>query len=151
MRPLDSSTEGESWWPITPAWIIEWRRMNAGSDISRHLIEAALAGSRQAIVGRGAAIEVFDARDTTGSRTKFVRCWKRSSRDYSRIAVSSSRKSPAGSASRSATPLPSGDVTSLARNVRQRYSRALLETLALIAYRQPITRAEIEEGPRRVR
>src|SRR5690348_2767946 len=26
-----------------------------------------------------------------------------------------------------------------------RYSRALLETLALIAYRQPITRAEIEE------
>ena len=27
----------------------------------------------------------------------------------------------------------------------QRYSRALLETLALIAYRQPITRGEIEE------
>src|SRR4051794_10498042 len=27
----------------------------------------------------------------------------------------------------------------------QRYSRALLETLALIAYRQPITRSEIEE------
>lgn len=27
----------------------------------------------------------------------------------------------------------------------QRYSRALLETLALIAYRQPITRAEVEE------
>ena len=27
----------------------------------------------------------------------------------------------------------------------QRYSRALMETLALIAYRQPITRAEIEE------
>lgn len=27
----------------------------------------------------------------------------------------------------------------------QKYSRALLETLALIAYRQPITRAEIEE------
>ena len=26
----------------------------------------------------------------------------------------------------------------------QRYSRALLETIALIAYRQPITRAEIE-------
>lgn len=27
----------------------------------------------------------------------------------------------------------------------QRYSRALLETLALIAYRQPVTRAEIED------
>src|SRR5690554_7209870 len=27
----------------------------------------------------------------------------------------------------------------------QRYSRALLETLALIAYRQPVTRGEIEE------
>jgi len=27
----------------------------------------------------------------------------------------------------------------------QRYSRALLETLALIAYRQPITRGEIED------
>jgi len=27
----------------------------------------------------------------------------------------------------------------------QRYSRALLETLALIAYRQPITRGDIEE------
>ena len=26
-----------------------------------------------------------------------------------------------------------------------RYSRAFLETLALIAYRQPITRAEVEE------
>ena len=26
-----------------------------------------------------------------------------------------------------------------------RYSRALLETLALVAYRQPITRGEIEE------
>jgi segregation and condensation protein B len=41
--------------------------------------------------------------------------------------------------------------TSLAREISrlwperpQRYSRALLETLALIAYRQPITRAEIE-------
>ena len=27
----------------------------------------------------------------------------------------------------------------------QKYSRALLETLALIAYKQPITRGEIEE------
>ena len=27
----------------------------------------------------------------------------------------------------------------------QRYSRALLETLAIIAYRQPITRGDIEE------
>jgi segregation and condensation protein B len=27
----------------------------------------------------------------------------------------------------------------------QRYSRALLETMALIAYRQPITRGEIED------
>ncbi|OBX37613.1 hypothetical protein A8U91_01988 [Halomonas elongata] len=27
----------------------------------------------------------------------------------------------------------------------QRYSRALLETLAMIAYRQPVTRADIEE------
>ncbi len=27
-----------------------------------------------------------------------------------------------------------------------RYSRAVLETLALIAYRQPITRGEIEDG-----
>ena len=30
----------------------------------------------------------------------------------------------------------------------QRYSRALLETLSLIAYRQPITRGEIEGDPR---
>ena len=28
-----------------------------------------------------------------------------------------------------------------------RYSRALLETLALIAYRQPVSRGEIEENP----
>jgi segregation and condensation protein B len=37
-----------------------------------------------------------------------------------------------------------GDVSKLWPERPQRYSRALLETLALIAYRQPITRAEIE-------
>jgi segregation and condensation protein B len=36
-------------------------------------------------------------------------------------------------------------VTRLWEDRPPRYSRALLETLALIAYRQPITRAEIEE------
>jgi segregation and condensation protein B len=36
-------------------------------------------------------------------------------------------------------------VTRLWEERPQRYSRALLETLALIAYRQPITRGEIEE------
>ena len=38
-----------------------------------------------------------------------------------------------------------GVVSRLWQERPQRYSRALLETLALIAYRQPITRAEIEE------
>ena len=37
-----------------------------------------------------------------------------------------------------------GEVARLWPERPQRYSRALLETLALIAYRQPITRAEIE-------
>jgi segregation and condensation protein B len=37
-----------------------------------------------------------------------------------------------------------GEVSRLFPERPQRYSRALLETLALIAYRQPITRAEIE-------
>lgn len=37
-----------------------------------------------------------------------------------------------------------GEVSRLWSERPQRYSRALLETLALIAYRQPITRAEIE-------
>jgi segregation and condensation protein B len=37
-----------------------------------------------------------------------------------------------------------GEVSRLWPERPQRYSRALLETLALIAYRQPITRAEIE-------
>ncbi|NIV19281.1 MAG: SMC-Scp complex subunit ScpB, partial [Gammaproteobacteria bacterium] len=36
-------------------------------------------------------------------------------------------------------------VTRLWTEKPARYSRALLETLALIAYRQPITRGEIEE------
>ena len=36
-------------------------------------------------------------------------------------------------------------VTRLWEDKPQRYSRALLETLALIAYRQPITRGDIEE------
>ncbi len=36
-------------------------------------------------------------------------------------------------------------VTRLREERPQRYSRALLETLALIAYRQPITRGDIEE------
>src|SRR4029077_3395778 len=36
------------------------------------------------------------------------------------------------------------NLSRLCRERARRYSRALLETLALIAYRQPITRAEIE-------
>lgn len=36
-------------------------------------------------------------------------------------------------------------ISRLSEERRPRYSRALLETLALIAYRQPITRAEIED------
>jgi segregation and condensation protein B len=36
-------------------------------------------------------------------------------------------------------------ITRLWEERPQRYSRALLETLALIAYRQPITRGDIEE------
>ncbi len=36
-------------------------------------------------------------------------------------------------------------VASLWQEKPQKYSRALLETLALIAYRQPVTRAEIED------
>ena len=39
----------------------------------------------------------------------------------------------------------SGPVSRLWQERPTRYSRALLETLALIAYRQPITRAEIED------
>ena len=41
-----------------------------------------------------------------------------------------------------------GWVSRLWTERQTRYSRALLETLALIAYRQPITRAEIELGSR---
>lgn len=36
-------------------------------------------------------------------------------------------------------------IAQVAQNKPSKYSRALLETIALIAYRQPITRAEIEE------
>ncbi|MCG8471846.1 MAG: SMC-Scp complex subunit ScpB, partial [Desulfobacterales bacterium] len=36
-------------------------------------------------------------------------------------------------------------ITGLWEEKPQRYTRALLETLALIAYRQPITRGEIED------
>lgn len=39
----------------------------------------------------------------------------------------------------------SDDLAGLFKEKAPRYSRALLETLALIAYRQPITRGEIEE------
>jgi segregation and condensation protein B len=39
----------------------------------------------------------------------------------------------------------SGEVSRLWQERPQRYSRALLETLALIAYRQPVTRGEIED------
>ncbi len=39
----------------------------------------------------------------------------------------------------------SEDLTVLFKERSPRYSRALLETLALIAYKQPITRGEIEE------
>jgi segregation and condensation protein B len=39
----------------------------------------------------------------------------------------------------------SGRLSRLWQERPSRYSRALLETLALIAYRQPITRAEIED------
>ena len=39
----------------------------------------------------------------------------------------------------------SGSISALWRERAPRYSRALLETLALIAYRQPVSRGEIEE------
>lgn len=39
----------------------------------------------------------------------------------------------------------SEDLATLFKEKSPRYSRALLETLALIAYKQPITRGEIEE------
>lgn len=39
----------------------------------------------------------------------------------------------------------SDDLASLFKEKAPRYSRALLETLALIAYKQPITRGEIED------
>lgn len=42
-------------------------------------------------------------------------------------------------------PMYSGWVQKLSHERPARYSRALLETLALIAYRQPVTRGEIED------
>src|SRR5438552_1296256 len=42
-------------------------------------------------------------------------------------------------------PIASPFVAKTLEDKPARYSRALLETLALIAYRQPITRSEIEE------
>ena len=40
---------------------------------------------------------------------------------------------------------PAGWVNRLFRERPQRYSQALLETLAIVAYRQPVTRGEIED------
>jgi segregation and condensation protein B len=54
------------------------------------------------------------------------------------------RSRRAAGATRSA-PRPSPGCARLWSERQTKYSRALLETLALIAYRQPITRAEIEQ------
>ena len=59
-------------------------------------------------------------------------------------AASSCTRSPAASSSAPTRPTPSG-CRSSSQQKPVRLSRALLETLAICAYRQPITRPEIDE------
>src|ERR1700729_1648408 len=107
----------------------------------KNVVEAALLAAGRPL-GLGGLISVFDERDESSSAEVRAALAALTAEDETRglelLEVASGYRIPI----RAAVPQP---VSRLWQERPAKYSRALLETLALIAYRQPITRGEIEQ------
>jgi len=109
---------------------------------TKHILEAALLAAN-ASLSFDKLVEVFTARGVDVERSELREALKALAEDYSgreielKETASGFRIQVRASAREWLQPL--------FEERAPRYTRALLETLALIAYRQPITRAEIEE------
>lgn len=108
----------------------------------KHVIEAALlAAGRPLTIDR--LSELFSAKSSTVDRPTLKRLLDTLSADYQGRGIELAEVS---SGYRIQVKRSISDwLNPLWEERAPRYTRALLETLALIAYRQPITRAEIEE------
>jgi len=108
----------------------------------KHVIEAALlAAGRPLTIDR--LSELFSAKSSTVDRPTLKRVLDTLSTDYQGRGIELAEVS---SGYRIQVKRSISDwLNPLWEERAPRYTRALLETLALIAYRQPITRAEIEE------
>jgi segregation and condensation protein B len=108
----------------------------------KHVVEAALlAAGRPLTIDR--LSEVFSAKNSTVDRPMLKRVLDTLSADYQGRGIELAEVS---SGYRIQVKRSISDwLNPLWEERAPRYTRALLETLALIAYRQPITRAEIEE------
>ena len=106
------------------------------------LLEAALFASARPI-----ATEELAALDhrTLAGRARSRRSMSCASTTTSKATASSSWRSAAAGRSSRAPSTPRRSSARSSRRVRRASRRAALETLAIIAYRQPIGRAEIEE------
>src|SRR4051812_42919052 len=108
----------------------------------KHVIEAALlAAGRPLTIDR--LSELFSAKSSTVDRPTLKRLLDTLSTDYQGRGIELAEVS---SGYRIQVKRSISDwLNPLWEERAPRYTRALLETLALIAYRQPLTRAEIEE------
>src|SRR6476660_9143989 len=108
----------------------------------KHVIEAALlAAGRPLTIER--ISELFSAKSSTVDRPTLKRVLDTLSTDYQGRGIELAEVS---SGYRIQVKRSISDwLNPLWEERAPRYTRALLETLALIAYRQPLTRAEIEE------
>ena len=110
------------------------------SQISNIVEAALLAAGRSLTLGELA--QLFEEASVPMRQAIFARA-RAAREDYAGAADRDQARPPPAFACRYA-PSVRRAVARLWPERPQRYSRALLETLALIAYRQPITRAEIE-------
>lgn len=108
----------------------------------KHVLEAALlAAGRPLTLDRLA--ELFTAKDSAPDRATLKRLLEALAADYEERGIE--LKEVASGYRVQIKRSMSDWLQPLWEERAPRYTRALLETLALIAYRQPITRAEIEE------
>lgn len=107
----------------------------------KHIVEAALLAAGRALSLKD-LLGLFDAREAPG-KDVFLAAIEDLRQDYSERGIDVVE---IASGYRIQVRLEmTTNLTSLWQERPPRYTRALLETLALIAYRQPVTRGEIED------
>ena len=110
-------------------------------DKIKHIVEAAIFAA-DGPLDRDALLQLFDEQDRP-ERADLSRSLEQISEDYAERGI---ELKEVASGFRFQVRKDLGPwVSRLWQEKPPRYSRAILETLALVAYRQPITRGEIEE------